>query len=140
MPGTRMTAPTAEGMKIHSGVDAGTGYVHTITATSANVHDIDEAPRLIREDDEVVYGDYGYSGMSKRPEFKTDEHLAEIEYRTSIRPSSMKTTEKYKGIHWEKQIENRKSSVRCKVEHLFLFYKAAVRICQSGVSRTCQEL
>ena len=31
------------GMKIHAGVDAGSGYVHTITATSANVHDIDEA-------------------------------------------------------------------------------------------------
>ena len=44
-------------MKIHSGVDAGSGYVHTITATSANVHDIDEATKLIREDDEVMYGD-----------------------------------------------------------------------------------
>ena len=44
-------------MKIHSGVDAGSGYVHTITATSANVHDIDEAAKLIREDDEVMYGD-----------------------------------------------------------------------------------
>lgn len=49
-------------MKIHSGVDAGSGYVHTITATSANVHDIDEATKLIREDDEVMYGDSGYSG------------------------------------------------------------------------------
>lgn len=28
------------GMKIHSGTDAGSGYVHTITATSANVHDM----------------------------------------------------------------------------------------------------
>ena len=31
--------------------------------------------------------------MAKRPEFKSDEHLAEIEYRTCIRHSSMKTTE-----------------------------------------------
>ena len=28
------------GMKIHAGVCAGSGYVHTITATPANVHDI----------------------------------------------------------------------------------------------------
>ena len=28
------------GMKVHAGVDAGSGYVHTITGTSANVHDI----------------------------------------------------------------------------------------------------
>ena len=29
------------GMKGHIGVDAGTGYVHTVTATAANVHDLD---------------------------------------------------------------------------------------------------
>lgn len=50
------------GMKVHSGVYAGSGYVHTITGTAANVHDIDETSRLIRGDDEVVYGDPGYSG------------------------------------------------------------------------------
>lgn len=27
------------GMKVHAGVDAGTGYVHTITGTAANEHD-----------------------------------------------------------------------------------------------------
>lgn len=32
------------GMKVHSGVDAGSGYVHTITGTSANVHDVEEPP------------------------------------------------------------------------------------------------
>ena len=34
------------GMKIHSGADAGTGYVHTITATAANVYDIAKAHEL----------------------------------------------------------------------------------------------
>ena len=53
------------GMKAHVGVDAGTGLVHTITATSANVHDIDEAHNLVREDDDVVYGDAGYVGIEK---------------------------------------------------------------------------
>lgn len=47
------------GMKIHAGVDAGSGYVHTITATAANVHDIQETSKLIRDDDNVVYGDSG---------------------------------------------------------------------------------
>lgn len=111
------------GMKIHSGVDAGTGYVHTITATAANVHDIDETHNLIREDDEVVYGDSGYSGLTKREEIASDEHLCKIEFRTCLRPSSLKTSSSYKGINWEKQIENRKSSVRCKVEHPFLIVK-----------------
>ena len=40
-------------MKAHIGVDAGTGFVHMVTATAANVHDIEEASKLFREDDEV---------------------------------------------------------------------------------------
>ena len=111
------------GMKIHAGVDAGSGYVHTITATSANVHDIDEAAKLIRDDDEVVYGDSGYSGMDKRPEVESDEHLSQIEYRTNVRPSSIKVPKSYIGRNWDKEIENRKSSTRCKVEHPFLIVK-----------------
>ena len=31
----------------HAGVDAGTGYIHTITGTAANVHDIEETHNLI---------------------------------------------------------------------------------------------
>ncbi len=34
------------GMKVDSGVDAGSGYVHTITSTAANVHDSNEAVKL----------------------------------------------------------------------------------------------
>lgn len=44
------------GMKIHAGISAGSGYIHTITATSANVHDINETSKLIRPDDVVAYG------------------------------------------------------------------------------------
>lgn len=53
------------GMKCNVGVDAGSGLVHSTTATSANVHDITEAHKPIREDDEVVYGDSGYTGIAK---------------------------------------------------------------------------
>ena len=41
-------------MKAHIGVDAGSGYIHTVTP--ANAHDITQASELIREDDETVYG------------------------------------------------------------------------------------
>lgn len=56
------------GMKCRIGVDAGSGLAHTIAVTAANVHDITQAASLIREDDEVVYGDSGYLGIQKRPE------------------------------------------------------------------------
>ena len=45
------------GMKCHVGVDAGSGLVHAITVTPANKCDITETVNLIREDDQVVYGD-----------------------------------------------------------------------------------
>ena len=66
------------GMKAHIGVDAGSGYVHSLTGTAANAHDITEAHNLIREDDEVIYGDSGYTGIEKRDEIKEDKHLSQI--------------------------------------------------------------
>lgn len=36
----------------------------------------DVVPALIWEDDEVVYGNAGYSGIRKREEIKTDPHLS----------------------------------------------------------------
>lgn len=46
---TKKGNPWYFGMKIHAGVDAGSGYVHTITATAANVSDINESHKLIRD-------------------------------------------------------------------------------------------
>lgn len=111
------------GMKMHVGVDAGTGYIHTIEATSANEHDITVASKLIREDDEVVYGDAGYIGIEKRPEINTDQQKAAIEYRINRRPGKVAKMVDSPGKDWERCIEKRKSSVRCKVEHPFRIVK-----------------
>ena len=111
------------GMKVHAGVDAGSGFVHTIDGTAANVHDSTEAHKLIREDDEVVYGDSGYLGVPKQEIIKNDEHLSQVEFRINQRPSSLKTAPKFTGINFEKKIEHRKSAIRCKVEHIFLIVK-----------------
>ena len=111
------------GMKVHTGVDAGTGYVHTITGTAANVHDSTEAHKLIREDDYVVYGDSGYLGVPDQAVVKNDEHLSKIEYVLNKRPSSLKMAKDYKGFNWDKYEERKKSSVRSKVEHPFLIVK-----------------
>jgi len=68
-------------MKCHIGVDAGSGLVHTITVTAANKHDITETAKLLREDDEVVYGDSGYLGIQKRPEVRQNTHFSNIDFR-----------------------------------------------------------
>ena len=110
------------GMKCHVGVDAGSGYVHSLETTSANAHDITMASCLIREDDEVVYGDAGYVGIEKRAEVTESAHLSSADYRINRRVGSVPKVPKH-FINWDKQIERSKSSVRCKVEHVFLIVK-----------------
>lgn len=63
--------------------------VHTMAVTPANEHDITRAAELIREDDEVVYGDSGYIGIQKRPEVVSNAHLYGIEYRINRRPGRL---------------------------------------------------
>jgi IS5 family transposase len=111
------------GMKVHAGVDAATGYVHTLTGTSANVHDVSETSKLIRKEDHVVYGDSGYLGAPGREEIKKDEVLSQIEFRINKRPSSLKMADDFKGLNWDKKMEHDKSAIRCKVEHSFLIVK-----------------
>lgn len=117
-------------MKCHIGVDAGSGLVHTMTVTAANEHDIAQVAALIQEDDEVVYGDSGYLGIQNHPEITGDVHLSGIDYRINRYPSSLPKVSD-NAIDWERYIENRKSSVRCKVEHVFRIIK-----CQFGYRKT----
>jgi len=111
------------GMKVHAGVDAGTGYVHTVTGTSANVHDSREAHKLIREDDEVMFGDSGYLGVQNQKEITENEKLKDVKFVINKRPSSLKMAKNFKGINWDKRRERKKSLVRSKVEHIFLIVK-----------------
>ena len=89
------------GMNVHVSVDAGSGYVHTITGTSANMHDVTEPVNFIREDDEVVYGDFGYLGAVNQPIIKDDEKKPKIEFLVNKRLSSLKMADDFKGLNWE---------------------------------------
>ena len=129
------------GMKCHTGVDAGSGFVHTVEATAANVHDVTVAARLLREDDKAVYGDSAYLGIEKREEIKSNPQLCAIEYRINRRPGRFPRVSD-NAIDWERHIENRKSAVRCKVEHpyrivknIFGFRKAVYRGLRKNLNR-----
>ena len=111
------------GMKCHAGVDAGTGYIHSIEATPANAHDITQAVSLIRPEDEVAYGDAGYLGPDKRPEIVEDEHKSKIEYRINQRPGKRRSMTDGPARDWFCYMERQKSSVRSKVEHAFHIIK-----------------
>jgi IS5 family transposase len=119
------------GSKLHIGVDAGTGYIHSHSTTSANKHDITEAHNLIREDDRIVSGDSGYLGLEKREEIQNNPMLNPItsnkQYEIVQRPSRLN---KFKTIlgevvtkPWEKKIEQPIIARRQKVEYAFLVIK-----------------
>jgi IS5 family transposase len=110
------------GERIHICVDAGTGYVHFLEVTAANVSEYYPVPNLIRPDDEVVYGDAGYRGLAKRKEIQQDAHLASIEYRTNNR-NHRHMPSLAPGFDWDRYIEYQKSRIRSKVEYVFLVLK-----------------
>ena len=113
------------GARLHMGVDAGTGYIHSMELTAANVCERDIVPQLLRGDDKVVYGDAGYCGIEKRDEIIRDAHLSQIDWRiNSKKPYRSKTAwTPGAGTYWFRQSEYQKSRVRCKVEYPFLIIK-----------------
>ena len=57
-------------MKVHIGVDAETGVVHSVATTPANVNDVTEAHPLLHGGESQVWGDAGYQGVQKRAEHR----------------------------------------------------------------------
>ena len=55
-------------------------------------------------------------------EIKENEHLASIDYRIVRRPGSLPKVSD-NAIDWERFIDHRKASIRCKVEHVFRIVK-----------------
>ena len=130
-------------MKAHVGVDAGTGLVHTVTATSANVHDIDEAHNLVREDDDVVYGDAGYVGSEKRDEITSDEHLNGINWRIGKRPGKIKKMRRDLNKWCDAREKYLKAKTKCKVEHVFQIMKCIFgfrKVCYKGIEKNLNRL
>jgi IS5 family transposase len=144
------------GLKAHIGADAGTGMVHPVEVTGANVHDLDTADRLIRKDNEFVNADAGYTGTEKRDEIQKDEHLACIGYRINKRKGAdrKRDAKVYKDPtghpdyigqpDWDRHIEYMKSKVRCRAGHVFAvvkgkfgYRKAVYRGLKKNLARLC---
>ena len=126
------------GMKAHIGVDAGTGYVHSVSATAANVHDLDESVNLVRDDDEVVYADAGYQGVQRRRDVAENEHLSGVEWRVAARKGWLKMMPEP-----DRHLESRKAAVRAKVEHPFLIIKrdfGFIKTRYRGIAKNLNQL
>ena len=113
------------GMKIHIGADVDSGAVHSVRVTAANRADISELPNLLRETDQVVFGDAGYAsdaykrgaralGMVWRVQDK-----AKPESLPRRRPGSLGAALSGR----QKKRNRRNSAIRARVEHLFRIVK-----------------
>lgn len=104
------------GMKVHIGVDEKHGLIHSLETTSAEVHDITMADKLLHGEEERVWGDAGYTGMEKKEEHEERK----VAWCIAMRPG--KRAQLPEDSHQEQE-EKRKASVRAKVEHPFLRIK-----------------
>ena len=95
------------GMKVHIGVDADTGLVHSMSATAANVHDVTEAHNLLHGGETMVWCDAGYQGMHKRAENRE----LKVDWRVAMRPGKRRKPEP--GSE-EAVAEKEKASLRAK--------------------------
>lgn len=115
------------GYKAHIGVDDENGLVHTVKTTAANEHDVTVMNELLHGEEKRAYGDSGYIGAEKRPDaIKKNKSGKNIKYIINRRPSSIKKLSK-SGQYAAKKRERQKSSVRCKVEHVFTVVKNIFR-------------
>ena len=70
------------GMKLHIGVDAETGMVHSMETTPAHVHDVTQAGKLLHGAERRVWGDAGYTGVGKREE----NQALDVEWLVALKP------------------------------------------------------
>lgn len=106
------------GAKAHIGVDADSGAVHTVAASTAKVHDSQMLDALLHGEEEGVLGDGAYASQEKAAA------LAE-RGTTLITPIKAKPGRKLHAL--ERQANRLVASPRAKVEHVFRVLK-----CQFG--------
>lgn len=111
------------GYKMHIGVDRDSGLVHHVKTTSANEHDVTATSELMHGEEETLNGDSGYIGADKRPKaIRKNKQGKKIKYIINRKQSSINKLSK-SGQYAAKKREHEKSSVRCKVEHVFAVVK-----------------
>ena len=111
------------GYKMHIGVDRDSRLVHHVKTTSANEHDVTATSELMHGEEETLNGDSGYIGADKRPEaIRKNKQGKKIKYIINRKQSSINKLSK-SGQYAAKKREHEKSSVRCKVEHVFAVVK-----------------
>ena len=102
------------GMKLHIGVDSGSGLAHSAVVTAANVHDKHPLPDLLHGKEQRLWGDCAYAGQHDLIKSKAPG-AADL---TNQRVRKGSVTE---GL--DRMVNRAKSRVRARVEHVFAVVK-----------------
>ena len=105
------------GMKAHIAVDAASGLVHTVTTTAANESDVEQIADLLHGKERAVWADSGYRGAQVRVQRE------DLQWHIAARPSDIAKLPEGRAKAAVKKREQRKASVRAKVEHPFRVIK-----------------
>jgi IS5 family transposase len=106
------------GMKAHVGVDAESGLVHSLIGSAANVADVTQAHDLLHGEEQVAFGDSGYTGVGKRPERRRT-----IDWHVAMKPGKRRALGKTPLGQLYERIEGLKAQVRARGEHAFRVVK-----------------
>jgi transposase, IS5 family len=127
------------GMKAHIGADAESGLVHTVRATSGNVHDVTEGNSLLHGEETVAFGDAGYRGVDKRADAK-----ANVAWHIAMGPGKRRALDKdNQADALIDQAEKLKAGIRAKVEHPFRVIKRQfgfIKVRYKGLKKNAAQL
>jgi len=111
------------GMKMHSGVDAESGLIHSVVCTAAHEADVVHAHELLHGQESQVHGDSGYAGVQKRDEITTAQEEGrlrkDIDWRIAMKRGQLKAMPEGPAKAMHEWLERRKAQVRAIVEHPF---------------------
>lgn len=122
------------GMKAHIGVDSQNKMIHSVVASSANVHDSTVIGDLLHGEETRVWGDSAYAG--KQITMKAAAPQA--------KDYTQKKGSRYRKLTNQERVANRyKSKIRSRVEHLFGLMKGRfgfTKVRYKGIEKNAHHL
>lgn len=122
------------GMKAHVGVDSKAKFVHSVTATAANVHDSRAIKDILHGNETRVWGDSAYQGQGEAIS-KAAPQAQDFTHHRGNRASALSDEEVAKN--------RTKSRVRAHVEHPFRILKCVFgfrKVCYRGIAKNLNRL
>jgi transposase, IS5 family len=111
------------GMKMHTGVDAESGLIHSVVCTAANEADVVPGHELLHGQETRVHADSGYTGLDKRPDITTAQDegrlCRDIDWRIAMKRGQLKAMPESPRKALFEWFERRKAQVRAIVENPF---------------------